>query len=241
MNKFIKLYGFHAAIHALANPDRKISKILITENARKKIINKTSINLDKFVHEIVTTKKLNSQLSPGSVHQGIVLICEQKKLNTINNINIKNIQKIILLDNISDPRNIGAILRTCAAYDFTTVISTNRFDQLDEGLIAKSSSGGIEYTNIITSSNLSNILEFLKKNNFWLIGFDSDGLSNINEMNFGVDDKIVLIFGDEGKGIRNLTKNKCHGIYKLDTIGNIKSLNVSVAIGIVLDKITTHN
>ena len=88
MNKFIKLYGFHAAIHALANPDRKISKILITENARKKIINKTSINLDKFVHEIVTTKKLNSQLSPGSVHQGIVLICEQKKLNTINNINI---------------------------------------------------------------------------------------------------------------------------------------------------------
>ena len=241
MTNFIKLYGFHATVHALTNPERNIKKIFLTENARQKIIPFSDINLDKFNYEIITTKYLSRELPQGAVHQGIMLFCEPKKLITFDNNMLGNINNIIMLDNISDPRNIGAILRTSAAYGFSTIITTSKFHQLDEGLIAKSSSGGIEYVNIIPATNLSNMLETLKKNNYWLIGFDSDGESSIDDMNFGKNDKIVLIFGDEGRGIRNLTKSKCNEIYKLNTTGTIKSLNVSVAIGITLNKISNDN
>ena len=240
MTNFIKLYGFHATIHALANSERGIKKIFLTENARQKIILLEDINLEKFNYEITTTKELSRELPQGAVHQGIMLLCGPKKLTTFNNNILDNIENIIMLDNISDPRNIGAIIRTAVAFGFSTIITTHRFDQLDEGLIAKSSTGGLEYVNIVSAKNLSNMLETLKKNNFWLIGFDSDAKSSIDDMNFGKNDKFVLIFGDEGRGIRNLTKSKCHEIYKLNTIGKIKSLNVSVAIGVTLNKITEN-
>lgn len=241
MTDFIKLYGFHATINALANPERNIKKVFLTENARQKVILNSDINLEKFNYEITTTKQLSRELPQGAVHQGIMLFCNPKKLITFDSNMLNNTNNIIMLDNISDPRNIGAILRTSAAYGFSTLITTNRFDQLDEGLIAKSSSGGIEYVKIVSAKNLSNMLETLKKNNFWLIGFDSDAKSSMDDMNFGKNDKIVLIFGDEGRGIRNLTKSKCHDIYKLNTIGKIKSLNVSVAIGVTLSKISSQH
>ncbi|MBH21174.1 MAG: 23S rRNA (guanosine(2251)-2'-O)-methyltransferase RlmB [Rhodobiaceae bacterium] len=240
MTNLIKLYGFHATFHALANSERSIKKIFLTENARQKIITLGDINLEKFNYKITTTKELSSELPQGAVHQGIMLLCSQKKLITFNDNMLNKIDKIIMLDNISDPRNIGAIMRTAAAFGFSTIITTHRFDKLDEGLIAKSSSGGLEYVNVVSAKNLSNMLETLKKNNFWLIGFDSDAASSIDDMNFGKNDKFVLIFGDEGRGIRNLTKSKCHQVYKLNTIGKIKSLNVSVAIGVTLNKISEN-
>ena len=118
-------------------------------------------------------------------------------------------------------------------------IMLNKFEQLDEGIIAKASSGGLEYTDIVTSNNLSNCLSELKKNKYWVIGFDSEANSNIEDSVFNLQDRIVLIFGEEGKGMRNLTKKLCDVTYRINTIGEIKSLNVSVAIGIILDKITT--
>ena len=135
MTNFIKLYGFHATIHALANSERSIKKIFLTENARQKIILLEDINLEKFNYEIITTKELSRELPQGAVHQGIMLLCGPKKLITFDSNMLDNIENIIMLDNISDPRNIGAIIRTAVAFGFSTIITTHRFEQLDEGLV----------------------------------------------------------------------------------------------------------
>ena len=238
MSKYAYLYGHHAATHALCNKDRIIKEIFITKNAYKKITENNNIDITKFNTNIVESRVINAMLDGNQVHQGILVVSERKKIIAINDHDFSNTNRIIFLDNVIDPRNVGAIIRTCAAYNCKTIITTNKFDQLDEGIIAKASSGGLEYTDIIASNNLSNCLNELKKNKFWIMGFDSDAEINIEDSVFNLQDRIVLIFGDEGKGIRNLTKKLCDMTYRINTIGEIKSLNVSVAIGIILDKIS---
>ena len=241
MNKYAYLYGYHAATHALYNKDRIIKEIFITKNAYKKIIENNNIEIHKFNTKIVESKIINGMLDGNQVHQGILVVSEKKKIIAINEYDFSNSKRVIFLDNVIDPRNIGAIIRTCAAFNCKTIITTNKFEQLDEGMIAKASSGGLEYTDIITSNNLSNCLNELKKNKFWVIGFDSEATSYIEESVFDLQDRIVLIFGEEGKGMRNLTKKLCDATYRINTTGEIKSLNVSVAIGIILDKITLNS
>ncbi|MBU92007.1 MAG: 23S rRNA (guanosine(2251)-2'-O)-methyltransferase RlmB [Rhodobiaceae bacterium] len=240
MNNYVYLYGHHAATHALLNKDRVIKEIFITKNAHKKIAENNNIDINKFNTKIVESKVINGMLNSHQVHQGILVVSEKKKIITINDYDFSNSKRVIFLDNVIDPRNVGAIIRTCTAFNCKTIITTNKFDQLDEGIIAKASSGGLEYTDIITSNNLSNCLNELKKNKFWIIGFDSEAVSNIEDSVFNLQDQIVLIFGEEGKGMRNLTKKLCDVTYRINTIGEIKSLNVSVAIGIILDKITPN-
>ena len=240
MNNYVYLYGHHAATHALLNKDRVIKEIFITKNAHKKIAENNNIDINKFNTKIVESKVINGMLNSHQVHQGILVVSEKKKIITINDYDFSNSKRVIFLDNVIDPRNVGAIIRTCTAFNCKTIITTNKFDQLDEGIIAKASSGGLEYTDIITSNNLSNCLNELKKNKFWIIGFDSEAVSNIEDSVFNLQDQIVLIFGEEGKGMRNLTKKLCDVTYRINTIGEIKSLNVSVAIGIILDKITSN-
>ena len=241
MNKYAYLYGYHAAIHALYNEDRIIKELFITKNAHKKIVENNNIEIHKFNINIVESKIINGMLDGNQVHQGILVVSEKKKIIAINEYDFSNSKRVIFLDNVIDPRNIGAIIRTCAAFNCKTIITTNKFEQLDEGMIAKASSGGLEYTDIITSNNLSNCLNELKKNKFWVIGFDSEATSYIEESVFDLQDRIVLIFGEEGKGMRNLTKKLCDATYRINTTGEIKSLNVSVAIGIILDKITLNS
>ena len=240
MNKFTKIYGYHAAMHALCNKQREIKEVFITRNAHKKITDDRKIDITIFNTKIVETKVLNNMLAGGQVHQGILIISEKKKVIPINDYDFSNCQRVIFLDNVTDPRNIGAIIRSCAAFNFTKIITTNKFEQLDEGMIAKASSGGLEHVEIITSNNLSNCLNMLKRNKFWIIGFDSDAESTIENTYFNNEDKIVLIFGDEGKGIRKLTKDLCDVTYRINTIGKIRSLNVSTAIGIILDRISAN-
>ena len=240
MNNYVYLYGHHAATHALLNKDRVIKEIFITKNAHKKIAENNNIDINKFNTKIVESKVINGMLNSHQVHQGILVVSEKKKIITINDYDFSNSKRVIFLDNVIDPRNVGAIIRTCTAFNCKTIITTNKFEQLDEGIIAKASSGGLEYTDIITSNNLSNCLNELKKNKFWIIGFDSEAVSNIEDSVFNLQDQIVLIFGEEGKGMRNLTKKLCDVTYRINTIGEIKSLNVSVAIGIILDKITPN-
>ena len=134
----------------------------------------------------------------------------------------------VTFDNVIDPRNIGAIIRTCAAFNCKTIITTNKFEQLDEGIIAKASSGGLEYTDIVTSNNLSNCLSELKKNKYWVIGFDSEANSNIEDSVFNLQDRIVLIFGEEGKGMRNLTKKLCDVTYRINTIGAVSYTHLTL-------------
>ncbi len=236
-NNYIKIYGYHANIHALANINRNTTEIYLTKNAMVKITSYSTIDLSKFKVNMVDTKTLNKLLPNGQVHQGIISFCKPKQILPLKESNIASTNRIVFLDNITDPRNIGAIIRTCSAYGINKLITTQKFDLLDEGLIAKSASGGLEYVDIIIAKNLANCYEELKSNNFWLIGFDSDANYIIDEINFNKRDKVVAIFGDEGRGIRNLTRKYCDQIYKINAPGKIKSLNVSVAMGIILDKI----
>ena len=241
MNKYAYIHGYHAAIHALYNENRVIKEVFFTKNALKKIVENNNIDVHKFNTKIVESKIINGMLNGNQVHQGILIVSEKKKIIAINDYDFSNSKRVIFLDNVVDPRNIGAIIRTCAAFNCKTIITTNKFEQLDEGIIAKAASGGLEYIDIITSNNLSNCLNELKKNKYWLIGFDSEAKSNIEDSVFNLQDRIVLIFGEEGKGMRNLTKKLCDMTYRVNTIGEIKSLNVSVAIGIILDKISPNS
>ena len=238
MNKFINIYGIHAAIHALLNKSRVIKKVYLTENAKRKIDISTEIDLSKFDFEINNTKQLNSLLPSGSIHQGIIVKANQKETLSLNEIEYSAIKTIVILDQILDPRNFGAILRVCAAFRTGHIIITKQFANFDEGLIAKAASGGIEYVNIIEVKNLSNAIEKIKKNGFWVCGLDGNASQTIGDINS--NEKNALVFGEEGKGMRLLTKKKCDNLYSINTTGEIESLNVSMAAGIVLQVISNR-
>jgi 23S rRNA (guanosine2251-2'-O)-methyltransferase len=141
-------------------------------------------------------------------------------------------KNILLLDQIVDPRNLGAIIRIAAAFSIEDIIITKQFKPKDISLIAKASSGGLEYVSLIEVTNLSRTIEQVKEIGYWVAGLDSDAIFDIQELKDSK--KVAIIMGEEGKGLRRLTREKCDQMYKIKTLGKITSLNVSTAAAIAL-------
>ena len=229
------LYGLHTVEAALRNPNREIIRLQATPNAASKLEQILSVN--KIPPEKVDPKDLDKLLGPDIVHQGVLL--EAKPLPLIEIEDLSACSPLLILDQVTDPHNVGAILRSAAAFGVGALMMTQRNSPPLSGSLAKIASGGLEYVPICLVSNLSRALEELAKQGFWLIGLDSEGDECLEDIE--LKGPISLVLGAEGKGLRRLTREKCHQIAKIKTASNLASLNVSNAAAIALHSLHINN
>lgn len=217
------LYGWHTVTMALANPVRQIRKLTLTENAAKRL---TEENIEtRIAPEIVRPEEIDRLLSPDAVHQG--LLAEADPLPSPDIESLKQDGMVLVLDQITDPHNVGAILRSAAAFAVKAIVTTGRHSPEATGVLAKAASGALELVPIITVPNLARALITLNDIGFQTVGLDSEGSEDLG--NVALREPLALVLGAEGKGLRRLTRETCSVVARLDMPGEIKSLNVSNA------------
>jgi len=230
----LRLYGLHTVNAALQNPKRKLLKLYATQNALTRIdIAESAIRCPI---EIVTPKALDQLVGSDSVHQGIVLETEPLKPRSLAQ--LVDTDLVIVLDQVTDPHNVGAIMRSAVAFNAGAVITTNRHSAQETGVLAKSASGALELIDYIAVRNLSEALIELNEAGFMTFGLDSEGPLPLEPALNG--SHIALVLGAEGKGLRQKTRETVSTLARLDMVGAIKSLNVSNAAAISLYAARNH-
>jgi 23S rRNA (guanosine2251-2'-O)-methyltransferase len=222
------LYGWHTVKAALENPQRRIRRLFATENAARRLAQE-GVPLRAEL-EPVRPEMIARRLSPDAVHNGV--LAEADPLPSPELDEIERSDLVLVLDQITDPHNVGAILRTAAAFDAGAVVTTARHSPQASGVLAKSASGALEYVSLITVPNLARAIEQLRERGFLVIGLDSGGGDDL--AGAAVRAPLALILGAEGKGLRQLTRASCDYLARLDLPGRIKSLNVSNAAALAL-------
>ena len=222
------LYGWHSVTMALANPKRRIRKLLLTENAARRL---TEEGIEtRIAPELVRPGQIDQRLSPDAVHQG--LLAEVEPLPSPALEDLPAAGTVLALDQVTDPHNVGAILRTAAAFAVNAVIITARHSPEATGVLAKSASGALELVPIVIVQNLARALATLKERGFLTVGLDSAAPGDLAAMPLSAP--LALIIGAEGKGLRHGTRAACERLARLDLPGAIKSLNVSNAAALAL-------
>ncbi|WFU28304.1 23S rRNA (guanosine(2251)-2'-O)-methyltransferase RlmB [Bradyrhizobium sp. CB1717] len=217
------LYGWHTVTLALANPARRIRKLTLTENAARRLAEE---NIETGVTpEIVRPQEIDRLLSPDAVHQG--LLAEADPLPSPDIETLKQEGMVLVLDQITDPHNVGAILRSAAAFAVKAIVTTARHSPEATGVLAKAASGALELVPMVTVQNLARALTALNERGFQTVGLDSEGTENLSDV--ALREPLALVLGAEGKGLRQLTRETCSVVARLDMPGEIKSLNVSNA------------
>jgi len=222
------LYGWHTVIAALANPARRFHRLLATENAARRLADESvELPVDP---EVVRPDAIASRLGPDAVHQGLYAEADPLPSPDIDDLAPEGI--VLALDQITDPHNVGAILRSAAAFAVAAIVITSRHSPEATGVLAKAASGALEYVPLVTVQNLARGLARLKDRGFLLVGLDSTGESDL--AGAGLRAPLALVLGAEGKGLRQLTRASCDVVARLDLPGAIKSLNVSNAAALAL-------
>lgn len=217
------LYGWHTVTMALANPARQIRKLTLTENAARRLADE---NIEtRIAPEIVRPQEIDRLLSPDAVHQG--LLAEADPLPSPDIETLAQEGMVLVLDQITDPHNVGAILRSAAAFAVKAIVTTARHSPEATGVLAKAASGALELVPMITVQNLARALTALNERGFQTVGLDSEGSEDLS--NVTLREPLALVLGAEGKGLRQLTRETCSIVARLDMPGEIKSLNVSNA------------
>ena len=234
------IWGHHAVVSALKNKNRKIKKLYITEK-NIPIINKIDIKKEHS-RTILTLGEINKLLSTNSAtHQGFVLETFKLKKKPIEDCFNKKL--IVALDQVTDPQNIGAIMRSAKVFGVKSIITTKKHSPGETGSLAKAASGALEFVDLIEVTNLSSTLTTLSKEGFLIIGLDELGESNINKVKIDIDQPKVLVMGSEGKGLRRLTKTKCDIMAFIENKSedNFSTLNVSVSTAISLYQLSSSS
>jgi 23S rRNA (guanosine2251-2'-O)-methyltransferase len=224
----IILYGWHTVTAALANPVRHIRKILATENALRRLAD-DGIKLP-VEPQLVRPDAIAARLSADAVHQG--LLAEADPLPSPALADLAAAGMVLVLDQITDPHNVGAILRTAAAFSVAAVVTTARHSLEATGVLAKSASGALEWVPIVTVQNLARALGDMKEQGFLVVGLDSEAPEELSAI--ALTSPLALVLGAEGKGLRQGTRASCQRLARLDLPGAIKSLNVSNAAALSL-------
>ena len=222
------LYGFHAVREALRSEQRKIIRVVATEAAAEKLSGELAGR--QITPQIVTGEAISQRLPADSVHQGVLM--EARHLPDLDLGDLPDEGFVLVLDQVTDPHNVGAILRTAAAFGLDGIVTTERHSPAMSGVLAKAASGGLEHVPIVTVVNLARALETLGKRGFLRVGLDSEGPRSLED---GVLSRpLALVLGAEGKGLRRLSRENCDVLARIDMPGAIKSLNVSNACAVAL-------
>ena len=222
------LYGWHTVTAALTNPKRRIRHLFATENALRRLADE-GITVS-IAPEVMRPDALAARLTPDAVHQGLIAEADPLPSPAIEDLPATGI--VLVLDQITDPHNVGAILRTAAAFAVAAVVTTARHSPEATGVLAKSASGALELVPIVIVQNLARALAGLKARGFLTVGLDSEAPDDLAAI--GLHQPMALVLGAEGKGLRQLTGATCDRLARLDLPGAIKSLNVSNAAALAL-------
>lgn len=222
------LYGWHTVTMALANPQRRIRKLTLTENAARRLADENIQT--RIAPEIVRPHDIDRLLSPDAVHQGLLAEADPLPSPDIETLSQEGI--VLVLDQITDPHNVGAILRSAAAFAVKAIVTTARHSPEATGVLAKSASGALELVPVVTVQNLARALNELNEHGFQTVGLDSEGTEDLGKVQ--LQQPLALVLGAEGKGLRQLTRETCRVVARLDMPGAIKSLNVSNAAALAL-------
>ncbi len=224
----VYLYGIHTVRAALDNPRRVKRALLATPNALARL--KESGPTGKVHVRETTPKELDKLLGAEAVHQGVAL--EVDPVSRFGLDDIDPLRLIVVLDQVTDPHNVGAILRTACAFGADALITTQRYAPRETGVMAKAASGALDLVPLIEVRNLGDTLDLLKKRGMRVLGFDSEAPAPLAPRNG--EEALAIVLGAEGKGLRQRTRELCDEMVRLDMPGPIKSLNVSNAAAIAL-------
>jgi len=222
------LYGWHTVKAALENPARHIRRLYATENAARRLAD-DGVAL-RVAPELVRPDTIAARLGPDAVHQGLLAEADPLPSPDLDELPATGI--VLVLDQITDPHNVGAILRTAAGFAVAAIVTTARHSPEATGVLAKSASGALDYVPIVTVQNLARALGEMKARGYLLVGLDSTGDVDLAEV--ALTAPLALVLGAEGKGLRQLTRATCDRVARLDLPGKIKSLNVSNAAALAL-------
>jgi len=229
------IVGQHAVIEALKNPNRKVLRVFLTEESKKNIHRKSPRRnlLENIKVYFKTKKELDKySLKEDLLHQGYVAEIEH-----LNSIDLKEFIKekenitFACLDGVTDPRNIGSLIRSAASFNIDGIIIKERHFPSESKLMYKAASGAIEYINIFQVSNINSTLKNLKNKNFWVYGFDGNGDKNFTEIEWKGNN--ILLFGSEGSGMHEHTSKYADFLVKIQIDKKIESLNISNSAAIV--------
>ena len=233
------IVGKHAVIEALKNPDRKVLKIFLNEETKKNIhrISPRKNLLKDLKIYYKTRKELDKYCSKdGVMHQGYVAEIEHfEKKNLKEFIQSKQEITLACLDEVTDPRNIGSLIRSAASFNIDGIIIKERHYPSESKLMYKSASGCMEHINIFEVSNINTTLKFLRDKNFWVYGFDASSEKNFTDMKWNGNN--ILLFGSEGFGMKTHTQKYTDFSVRIDINKKIESLNISNSAAIVFHHI----
>ncbi|MDC0163710.1 23S rRNA (guanosine(2251)-2'-O)-methyltransferase RlmB [Candidatus Pelagibacter sp.] len=229
------IVGKHAVIEALKNEKRKVLRVFLTEESKKNIHRESpKKNILKDIKIYFKNKKELDRYckNEGILHQGYVAeieYLEKKELKEF--IKEKNDLTFVCLDEVTDPRNIGSLIRSAASFNIDGLIVKERHFPSESKLMFKSASGCIEHLNIFEVSNINTTLKYLRNNNFWVYGFDANSKKDFTEVKWSGNN--ILLFGSEGFGIKKHTNKYADFLVKININKNIESLNISNSAAIV--------
>jgi 23S rRNA (guanosine2251-2'-O)-methyltransferase len=225
----VHLYGLHTVRAAIDNPRRGIRRLLVTRNALARLEIGDGNSL-RFPVEMVEPKEIDRLTGPDAVHQGVLAEAEPltpKPLSALGDTRL-----VLVLDQVTDPHNVGAIMRSAVAFGAGALVTTARHSPSESGVLAKAASGALEHIDHIEVRNLAEALGALHELGFQTIGLDSDGPAELEATFAG--DRLALVLGAEGKGLRQKTRETVTALARLDMPGAIRSLNVSNAAAVAL-------
>ncbi len=228
----IFIFGHHAVEGAIDAGMRKIYEVFCTaQNAER---------YEDYGYSVkIVDKNFFEKRAQGQTHQGVGAAVSPLKEKSLKDILKTDPQLILMLDQVTDPHNVGACLRSANAFGASALIIPERASAKDSPIIAKTSVGALEYTPIVVAKNLNKSIEELQKAGFWVVGLDGYADKELSEID--LKGKVCIVMGSEGKGLRKLIKENCDFTAKLPMVGQVESLNVSVATGISLYEVAKQN
>lgn len=221
------LYGTHAVTQALANPRRRVTRLLMTPAAAARGDLPGTMKPER-----VEPAYLDRTLPEGAVHQGVAALVAPLPDLTLEDILETATTPLVLLDQVTDPHNVGAILRSAAAFNAAAVILPKDHSPPETAVLAKSASGALEIIPLVRVTNLVQAMELIKKAGYWCAGLDGSANQPIHQAKLG--QKTALVLGAEGKGLRRLTAEHCDLMVRLPISPQMESLNVSNAAAVAL-------
>lgn len=235
----IWLWGTHPVLAALANPERVRQRLLLTAEAARgneALLDSLRASDPHLQPEIVERPVIDSLLPPGAVHQGLALKVAPLPALSVEDLvdTARNLDQavIMVLDQVTDPHNVGAILRSAAAFGAIGVMAPDRNAPDETGTLAKSASGALERLPLVRTTNLVRGLNILKDGGFWIAGLDGEAPKTLAET--ALSGKVALVLGAEGEGLRRLTRESCDYLVRLPQTSLVESLNVSNAAAVAL-------
>lgn len=230
------LFGIHAVRDALLNPNRIKLRLIVTKNAADKLAE--DIAASGMEPEIADPRRFSAPLDPQSVHQGAALEVKALDWGDLEDLCMAadgQVPRVVLLDRVTDPHNVGAILRSAEVFGARAVIAPHRHSAPETGALAKTASGALERQPYLRLRNLADAMEVLKKMGYLVLGLDGDAEMTVNQALENKRDRpVAIVLGAEGPGLRERTKETCDHLVRIPYAGGFGSLNVSNAAAVAL-------